>query len=146
MIAPFETWHLGAGKFQPAASHLLAKPSVISHLLGLSEVKLCETILTDDFAKVLGVLAAVPMSKDTAEVLIFATEDQKRYPIVFAKCTRASLDTIREHFANIDAIGADLPQTARFLSWLGFVCEGPVERPEFEGKRMLRWSMRGKNG
>lgn len=145
MIVPYEPWHLPLArlKAEPLADVNAAGPQL---LVDLSKNGLCETIFTDDFGKVLGIVAAIPdqFIHDTAEVMVLATEDQHRFPVVFAKCVRASLDTIRKHFANITAIGDDTPELKRWFTWLGFALVGPVNRPELVNRKMLLWNVEGR--
>jgi hypothetical protein len=145
MISTFQLWHLRAARFKDEPAKLFARERGLAALERLVDAGLIETILTDDMETVLAFVGIVPKENGVGEVFVLATQDQDRYPVVFAKCVRASLDTIRKHFANIHAIGEDTPFFTRWFSWLGFSCEGPVSRPEFTpGKTMLLWSMGGR--
>lgn len=109
----------------------------------LAAFGMCRTVAGADGRKILGVVAGVPLSDDTCEVLIVSSVAQKKFPVVFTKGVREALVKIRQHFVNIQAIGEDTPFFTRWFTWLGFSREGLVDRPEFGGTQMRMWRMRG---
>ena len=141
MLAAFVPEHVARMRLTEEARSGMDEES-LDKLAALAKAGMCETVLTDDGATVLGVVAAVPTLTDTCEVLILSTEDQKWHPVVFVKSVRAALSIIRRHFGIITAIGEDTPFYARWFSFLGFACEGSIVRPEFGGTRMMMWEMR----
>src|SRR3990167_3977511 len=141
MMIPFDSCHIGLMDLHEREIPVLADRANVEKLSALAAIGLCETVFTDDGRKVLGVVAAIPISQDTCEVLVVSSNEQKKYPVVFAKSVRAALSIIRQHFVNIQTVGEDTSFFARWLSWLGFACRGPVVRPGFGGKRMLMWGM-----
>lgn len=145
MLTPFDPQHLSKMRLLPSELPVLELVESRKILVELGKIGLCDTILTDDGKKVLGVVAAVPLqNRGECEVFIVQSSDQKKHPVVFAKNVRGSLETIRRRFDRIQAVGEDSPFYTRWFTWLGFRYEGPAgRREEFGDKKMMMWEMPG---
>ena len=140
MLIPFDRRHVGEMTPTQDGAAGLSTPNAIEKLERLAAFGACETIATDDGRKILGIVAAVPITEETCEVLIMSSVEQKSHPVVFTKAVRAALVKIRPHFVNIRAIGENTPFYTRWFSWLGFKRAGLIERHGLKGKRMM-WEM-----
>lgn len=144
MTVPFQARHLLMMRAKEEVLALLDGPNAAGALEMLSEEGNCETILTDDGKTVLAIMGAVPESGNTCEVFVFASEDQKRYPLTFARAVKFRLNLLRRQFRVVKALSRDTGALRKWLEWLGFRCSGQaVYRAEFNGSSMLVWEVAG---
>lgn len=142
MVIPFQAAHLKSLSPTAAGLEMLALPGVIGALERLAPLDFCKTIFTRDGSSALGIMGAVPITEDLCEVLIVSSEERGEHSVTFLRGVRDGLVKLRQHFGNIQAVGEDTSFSRRWLSWLGFACEGPIMRPEFGEKKMLLWRLK----
>lgn len=100
-----------------------------------------KTILSSDGKTVLGVMGAVQLLPQVAEVFILASEDQRDHPFTFAKCVRKELYTLKAKYRRIQAVSAPDEFHARWLDWLGFSYEGTLQSYGLHGEDMAIWGL-----
>jgi len=149
MLIGFEPWHLELAALPQNLADRMAVADTTETLMGLAKVNMVGTIVTpaseNKDASILGIMGAVPKKDGECEVFILAATEKANHPIEYAKTVRKALTAWRGEFRTIRALGEDTDVIARWLLWLGFACEGPVE-PGPDGEPMSMWVMRGKGG
>lgn len=139
MILPFHPRHLEVFTPHPEAVGLFSKFGAAAVFKDLATRNLCETIISDDGAVILGIMGAVELPGSSCEVFAVPAVVQKQHPIAFAKSVRMSLGLMCRRFKEVRTVGEDTPFFHQWFTWLGFECEGPVQRPEFGDKKMMMW-------
>lgn len=144
MTVPFRVQHLLMMRTKAEVIALLDHPNAGGALEDLSAQSNCETILTDDGEIVLAIMGAVPESENACEVFVLASEDQKNYPLTFARAVKFRLNLLRRQFRIVKALSRDTAALRKWLGWLGFRCAGQAAyRAEFNGSVMLAWEVAG---
>jgi len=135
-LLPFVPEHLARIHVKHDAVDIAARPEVEANLSRVG----AKTLLNDD-GTVLGILGVFPSVPGVGEVFILASEEQKRFPVTFARHVRKELRHIASKFRRIQAITENDAFHARWITWLGFEREGILKRYGLGGQDMVMWSL-----
>lgn len=135
-LVTFVADHLKAMRVKANAKSIAESDGISDRLVSIG----AKTILATD-GTVLGVMGAVTLLPNVCEVFILASEDQTAHAITFAKCVRKELYTLRAKYRRIQATAICDDFHKRWLSWLGFECEGILKSYGLNGEDMAIWGL-----
>ena len=136
-LVTFVAEHLKAMRVKAGVEAVTNSDGIADRLIAVG----AKTILASDGRTVLGVMGAVNLLPNVAEVFIVASEDQKDHAITFAKCVRKELYTLKPKYRRIQATSICDDFHKRWLSWLGFECEGVLKAYGLNGEDMAIWGL-----
>lgn len=136
-LLPFTRKHLALMRVKADATEIAAYPNMGETLESIG----AKTIFSADGKTVLGVVGAHKLLPHVAEVFVLATEDQKDYPVTFAKCVRKELYTLKAKYRRIQATSICDSFHERWLTWLGFEREGVMKSYGLNGEDMTIWGL-----
>lgn len=141
VLMPFNRTHMLGLNVKADSAATMDRPDMAPALEWLENTGNGATLFSEDRKTVLGVLGAVPTLPGICEVFVIPSKEQAAHPHAFARAVRAQLYTLKPKFRRIQAVAKIDSFHARWLSWLGFVCEGTLRKYGTNGEDMNMWSL-----
>lgn len=141
VLTPFNRTHMQHLNVKPDSAGTMERADMAPALEWLEQTGNGVTLFTQDRSVVLGVLGAVPTLPGVCEVFVIPSKEQAKHPHAFARAVRAQLCTLKPKFRRIQAVAKIDAFHARWLSWLGFSCEGVLRKYGTHGEDMAMWSL-----
>lgn len=141
ILIPFHAEHV---KLMQVRDHelrnIFAEGSIDDKLKALEMLGNGATILYD--GRILGVMGFMEMWSGVCEVWVLPSEHIGRYGIVFAKLVKKNLKMLQEvkKFHRLQVTAKDDIKHNRWLTWLGFVCEGTLRKYSVNQDNYKIWS------
>lgn len=137
-VVPFRPAHADLMEIREFEREILAQRA--ETLVAIAEQGYCGTMMYD--GRALGIIGAVKMWKGVFEIFIIPTVYVEKYPLAFVRTVKGLLDSFQESHDVVrfqtESLADELHD--RWMKYIGFKCEGTLEKFSSTGLDCRMWA------